>query len=54
MRILVADKLPEQTIHDLLEHGHECTMEPGLSADDLVGRIPGYDVLVVRSTKVPL
>src|SRR5262245_21739541 len=28
-------------------------MEPGMSADDLAGRIVGYDVLVVRSTKVP-
>jgi D-3-phosphoglycerate dehydrogenase len=53
VRILVADKLPEQTLHDLETHGHECVMEPGLSADDLAGHIAGYDVLVVRSTKVP-
>jgi D-3-phosphoglycerate dehydrogenase / 2-oxoglutarate reductase len=53
MRILIADKLPDQTLHDLEAHGHECAMEPGLSADDLVGQIAGYDVLVVRSTKVP-
>lgn len=53
MRILVADKLPEQTVHDLERHGHECTMEPGLTADDLPARITGFDVLVVRSTKVP-
>jgi D-3-phosphoglycerate dehydrogenase len=52
MRILFADKLPEQTLHDLEAHGHECAMEAGLSADDLAGRIAGYDVLVVRSTKV--
>lgn len=53
MRILVADKLPEQTLHDLSAHGHDCTMEPGLSADELAARIGEYDVLVVRSTKVP-
>jgi D-3-phosphoglycerate dehydrogenase len=53
VRILVADKLPEQTLHDLESQGHECDMEPGLGADDLPGRIGGYDVLVVRSTKVP-
>ncbi|MGC4112039.1 MAG: phosphoglycerate dehydrogenase [Nocardioides sp.] len=53
MRILVADKLPEQTLHDLEAHGHECSLEPGLGADDLAGRIAAYDVLVVRSTKVP-
>lgn len=53
MRILVADKLPEQTIRDLGDHGHECTLEPGLSADELAERVGEYDVLVVRSTKVP-
>ncbi|MFC5178083.1 NAD(P)-dependent oxidoreductase [Nocardioides taihuensis] len=53
MRILLADKLPEQTVQDLEDHGHECVSEPGLKADDLPGRIGGFDVLVVRSTKVP-
>lgn len=52
MRILFADRLPDQTLHDLEAQGHECTMEPGLGADDLAGRIAGYDALVVRSTKV--
>lgn len=52
MRILFADKVPEQTLHDLEAHGHECALEPDLSAEDLVERIVGYDVLVVRSTKV--
>ncbi len=53
MRILFADKLSEQTVEDLRAQGHECTVEPGLSARDLAQRINGYDVLVVRSTKVP-
>ena len=52
MRILFADKLSEQTVDDLEHHGHECSVEPGLSADDLAAHIGGYDVLVVRSTKV--
>jgi D-3-phosphoglycerate dehydrogenase len=52
MRILFADKLPGPTLHDLEAHGHECAMEPDLGTDDLAGRIAGYDVLVVRSTKV--
>jgi D-3-phosphoglycerate dehydrogenase / 2-oxoglutarate reductase len=52
VRILFADKLPEQTIADLESHGHECDMQPGLSADDLAGHISGFDGLVVRSTKV--
>jgi D-3-phosphoglycerate dehydrogenase len=53
MRILFADKLPEQTLHDLQDNGHECDMDPALGPDDLAGRIAGYDVLVVRGTKVP-
>jgi len=53
VRILFADKLPEQTLRDLEAHGHACVMEPGLGADDLAARIAGHDVLVVRSTKVP-
>src|SRR3954447_25959449 len=52
MRILFADTLPERTLHDLEAHGHECTMESGLGADDLAERIGGDDALVVRSTKV--
>ena len=52
MRILFADKLSEQTVTDLELHGHECSVEPGLGADDLAEHIGGYDVLVVRSTKV--
>jgi D-3-phosphoglycerate dehydrogenase len=53
VRILLADKLPEQTVLDLESRGHECSVEPGLGSDDLPHRIPGHDVLVVRSTKVP-
>jgi D-3-phosphoglycerate dehydrogenase / 2-oxoglutarate reductase len=52
VRILFADKLSDQTLHDLEARGHVCAMEPGLGADDLSGRIAGFDVLVVRSTKV--
>jgi D-3-phosphoglycerate dehydrogenase / 2-oxoglutarate reductase len=53
MRLLFADRLPEQTIQDLEARGHDCVMDPTLTADDLPGRIEGFDGLVVRSTKVP-
>ncbi|MBD8871163.1 NAD(P)-dependent oxidoreductase [Nocardioides donggukensis] len=53
MHLLFADRLPEQTLAGLEERGHTCVMEPALTAEDLPGRIAGYDVLVVRSTKVP-
>jgi len=52
VRLLFADRLPEQTIEDLESRGHTCVVEPGLSADELPGRIAGFDGLVVRSTKV--
>lgn len=52
MRLLLADRLPGQAVSDLEARGHVCVMEPGLTADDLPARIPGFDALVVRSTKV--
>ncbi len=52
MRILFADKLSEQTLHDLTSRGHECVSEPALGVDDLPIRVAGCDVLVVRSTRV--
>ncbi len=52
MRLLLADKLPDRTVDDLTALGHDVVMEPGLSAEDLPGRIAGFDGLVVRSTKV--
>jgi D-3-phosphoglycerate dehydrogenase len=52
MRLLLADRLPEQTVVELEARGHACVMEPGLTADDLPARIAGFDGLVVRSTEV--
>ena len=52
MRLLFADRLPEQTLVELEARGHVCVMEPGLTADDLPARIAGFDGLVVRSTQV--
>ena len=52
MHLLFADKMPEQTLVDLEARGHTCVVEPGLAADELAGRIAGFDGLVVRSTKV--
>jgi D-3-phosphoglycerate dehydrogenase len=52
MRVLLADALPEQTVAELRERGHDCVLEPGLGAGDLAGAVAGVDALVVRSTKV--
>jgi D-3-phosphoglycerate dehydrogenase len=52
MQLLIADSLPEHTVAELESRGHGCVMEAALAADDLPGRITGFDALVVRSTKV--
>ena len=52
MKILFADALPEAYVDLLAQRGDECTVSPELCADDIPDAIEGYDVLVVRSTKV--
>ncbi|MDQ4109086.1 MAG: NAD(P)-binding domain-containing protein [Actinomycetota bacterium] len=52
MRVLFADAIDPSSLEALMERGHECVSDPKLSADDLAGRIPGFEALVVRSTKV--
>jgi D-3-phosphoglycerate dehydrogenase len=52
MRVLFADAVDPSTIEGLTKQGHDCAIEPKLSADELPGRIAGSEVLVVRSTKV--
>lgn len=52
MKVLIADKLSESTLAALKEIGVEPKWSPELSADELPQEIPGFDVLVVRSTKV--
>ncbi len=52
LRILIADSLPETAVGELESRGHSCEVDSDLGASDLAERIEGYDVLVVRSTKV--
>ncbi len=52
LRILFADTLPQTAISALEARGHECVVEAALGKSDLDDRIAGFDVLVVRSTKV--
>jgi D-3-phosphoglycerate dehydrogenase len=52
MRVLFADAIDPSTVQVLTERGHACVFEPKLSADDLPGRIGGFEALIVRSTKV--
>ncbi|MDP6867419.1 MAG: NAD(P)-dependent oxidoreductase [Acidimicrobiales bacterium] len=52
MKILFADALPEAYVDLLAQRGDECTVSPELGAEGIPDAIEGYDVLVVRSTKV--
>ena len=52
LRILIADSLPQTAVSELEARGHECVVEPGLGKSDLADHIQGFDILVVRSTKV--
>lgn len=52
MKILIADKFQKNYLGVLQSLGHEITLNPDLSADDLPSVIKGYDCLIVRSTKV--
>ncbi|MEM7324889.1 MAG: NAD(P)-dependent oxidoreductase [Actinomycetota bacterium] len=52
MRILYADSIDESAVAQLTKAGHECEFQPKLTADTLPEAIPGFDVLVVRSTRV--
>ncbi|MEM7271549.1 MAG: NAD(P)-dependent oxidoreductase [Actinomycetota bacterium] len=52
MKILYADSIDESGLGPLRNAGHECVLRPELTADTLSDVIGGFDVLVVRSTKV--
>lgn len=52
MRILIADKFPAAALDQLREADHQCEFQPELGADDLPDAIPGFEALVVRSTRV--
>lgn len=53
LRILVADTLPQPSLDELVRRGHDCVVDASLGKSELATAIPGFDVLVVRSTKVP-
>lgn len=52
MKILIADKFQKAYLGDLQSLGHEITLNPDLGENDLQNEIKGYEVLIVRSTKV--
>ena len=52
MRILIADEVPDDAVDELRAAGHDVEFAPHLDADDLGTALGGYQVVVVRSTRV--
>jgi D-3-phosphoglycerate dehydrogenase len=52
MKILIADKFPDSYIDELKKSGLDVNNSPKLGESDLQEAAKGYEVLVVRSTKV--
>ena len=52
MKILFADAFPPPQLERLRGEGHECEYAPTLTSEDLPGTAPGFEALVVRSTRV--
>ena len=52
MRILFADGLSDTAVERLRGGGDTCVLKPSLTVEDLPHHIAGFDVLVVRSTRV--
>ena len=52
MKILLADVFPPPRLERLRGEGHECEYAPALAGADLPGAVPGFEALVVRSTRV--
>ena len=52
MRILFADGLSDSAVERLRSGGDTCTVKPSVTAESLPAHVAGFDVLVVRSTRV--
>lgn len=52
MRILFADTFVDEWLPRIEARGHDCLVQPQLTADDLPDAVGDADVLVVRSTRV--
>ena len=52
MKILIADAFPLPQLERLRSEGHECEHAPTLTGEELPAAMPGFEALVVRSTRV--
>ncbi|KAJ5075587.1 d-3-phosphoglycerate dehydrogenase [Anaeramoeba ignava] len=52
LKVLIADKVDQQVLDGIKALGCEVTSNAGISADQLPNEIKGFDILIVRSTRV--
>jgi D-3-phosphoglycerate dehydrogenase len=53
MKVLISDKLDENSINQIKDAGVDVTVKTGMTPDELKATIPEFDVIVIRSaTKV--
>ena len=52
MKILFADAFPTPQLERLRGEGHQCEFAPALTREELPSAVPGFEALVVRSTRV--
>ena len=52
MRVLVADKFPEQFLPEIEKIGYQCDLRPDLKDAELRAALSGVQVLLVRSTQI--
>lgn len=53
MKVLICDKLDDNSLNKIRSAGIDVTYKTGMTPDELIATLPGYDVMVIRSaTKV--
>ncbi len=52
MKVLIADKFPEQYVSQIKELGYDVVYEPGYKAADVAAKVGDANIVIVRSTEV--
>jgi D-3-phosphoglycerate dehydrogenase len=49
MKVLICDPVAEDAVKMMQDNGHEVTVKTGMTPEELVAEVPGYEVAIVRS-----
>ena len=49
MKVLICDAVAEDAVKMMQDSGHEVTVKTGMTPEELVAEVPGYEVAIVRS-----